>query len=110
MPGEHVWIKDMDRYGTIQAQAQTPRSYIVQTQRGVVQRNRRHLLPTPVAPEAEAAPEDVEAPEDVAVPADQPTDEPVAVDPPVAIELGPRRNPSRDKKLPSYLSDYNVAV
>ena len=30
--------------------------------------------------------------------------------PPVAVELGLRCNPVKDRKPPSYLSDYNVAV
>ena len=45
-------------------QAQTLRSYIVQTQRGAVRRNRRHMLPTPVAPESEEVTDDSEVPVD----------------------------------------------
>ncbi|KAJ8867958.1 hypothetical protein PR048_031767 [Dryococelus australis] len=45
--GERVWIRNMKRYGKIHAYAPFPRSYIVQTWQGQVQRNRVHLIRAP---------------------------------------------------------------
>ena len=54
-PGEHVWVKDMNRRGTVKTHMPAPpRSYVVKTQHGDVRRNRRHLNPTPVAPTYDA--------------------------------------------------------
>ena len=49
-PGEHVWIQDTKEKGTVLAHAETPRSYLVDTPRGILRRNRSHLVPTPVPP------------------------------------------------------------
>ena len=49
-PGEHVWIKDTHEKGTVVSTADTPRSYIVETPRGTVRRNRYHLSSTPEGP------------------------------------------------------------
>nr|XP_037270721.1 uncharacterized protein K02A2.6-like [Rhipicephalus microplus] len=43
--GEDVWIKDLGCSGRVLSPAQRPRSYVVETQSGVVQRNRCHLVP-----------------------------------------------------------------
>lgn len=45
-PGDRVWIKDFQTRGEIVQQASTPRSYIVNTPRGEIRRNRRHLTAT----------------------------------------------------------------
>lgn len=42
-PGDLVWIADLHRYGTITANGDTPRSYLIDTSKGVVRRNRLHL-------------------------------------------------------------------
>ncbi|XP_049515620.1 uncharacterized protein K02A2.6-like [Dermacentor silvarum] len=43
-PGDYVWVTDTRCSGEVLSQAQRPRSYLVQTPRGVLQRNRRHLV------------------------------------------------------------------
>ncbi|KAJ8406924.1 hypothetical protein AAFF_G00292000 [Aldrovandia affinis] len=50
-PSDHVWVKDMLQRGTVVSTADTPRSYLIETPRGTLRRNRFHLLPTSVAPE-----------------------------------------------------------
>jgi len=50
-PGDHVWVKDIHQRGTVMSTAGTPRSYVVETPRGTLRRNRFHLSPTSVAPE-----------------------------------------------------------
>lgn len=42
--GDHVWVKDLNCPATLLSPAQRPRSFVVETPRGVVQRNRRHLV------------------------------------------------------------------
>lgn len=49
-PGEHAWVKDTSERGTVVSTAGTPRSYLVETPRGTLRRNRFHLPPTPKAP------------------------------------------------------------
>ena len=59
-PGEHVWVKDMNRRGTVKTHMKVPpRSYVVMTQHGDVRRNHRHLNPTLVAPTYDALPTDL---------------------------------------------------
>lgn len=49
--GEDVWVQDIPCAARVLSPAQRPRSYVVETPRGVVQRNRRHLVPfTPSTP------------------------------------------------------------
>ncbi|MGH0124947.1 UNVERIFIED_CONTAM: hypothetical protein FKN15_020833 [Acipenser sinensis] len=48
--GDHVWIKQPLSKGTVMEQADTPRSYVVETNKGVVRRNRRQLVVTPACP------------------------------------------------------------
>ena len=101
-PGEHVWIKDMNRRGTVKTRMPAPpRSYVVKTQHGDVRRNRRHLNPTPVAPTYDA---DVDIPIELDDRVDAPM---VVVDAPMAVVVPPvRRNPVRARNQPAYLSDY----
>ena len=53
-PGTQVWVKDMKRPGVVQQPHDTPRSYLINSQGGVLRRNRAHLIveppgsPTPV--------------------------------------------------------------
>ncbi|KAI4883038.1 hypothetical protein NFI96_008819, partial [Prochilodus magdalenae] len=49
-PGDHVWIKDTKEKGTVISQANTPRSYVIDSPRGILRRNRNHLVTTPVPP------------------------------------------------------------
>ena len=46
-PGTPVHIKDMGTTGTIAGAAETPRSYLVETENGTVRRNRSHVNPIP---------------------------------------------------------------
>ena len=48
-PGDLVWIRDQDRHGKVVEKAQSPRSYVVQTEQGNVRRNRSALINTPNA-------------------------------------------------------------
>ncbi|UYV70258.1 K02A2.6-like, partial [Cordylochernes scorpioides] len=43
---DRVWLTDLKTPGVIISKADTPRSYVVDTPRGSVRRNRFHLLPT----------------------------------------------------------------
>ena len=43
-PGDDVWVRDQDRYGTIVERAPQPRSYLVSTPKGTVRRNRSALV------------------------------------------------------------------
>ena len=105
-PGEHVWVKDMNRRGTVKTHMPAPpRSYVVKTQHGDVRRNRRHLNPTPVVPTYVALPTDV----DIPIELDEGVDAApmVVVDAPMAVVVPPaRRNPVRARNKPAYLSDY----
>ena len=107
-PGEHVWVKDMNRRGTVKTHMTVPpRSYVVKTQHGDVRHNRRHLNPTPVAQTYDALPTDV----DVPINLNGGAQEPMAVAAPPAREPQPpepRRNPTRERNMPAYLRDYNV--
>ncbi|GBM05605.1 hypothetical protein AVEN_202240-1 [Araneus ventricosus] len=46
-PGQVVWITDQRSYGRIKAKHAAPRSYLVETPRGIIRRNRFHLRPSP---------------------------------------------------------------
>ena len=45
-PGDNVWVRDQDRYGTMVEPAPQPRSYLVQTPKGLIRRNRYALVTT----------------------------------------------------------------
>ncbi|GBM33183.1 hypothetical protein AVEN_83690-1 [Araneus ventricosus] len=45
-PGQVVWITDQRSYGRIKAKHAAPRSYFVETPRGIIRRNRFHLRPS----------------------------------------------------------------
>ena len=46
-PGNPVHIKDMGTTGTVTRAAETPRSYVIETEKGTVRRNRSHVNPIP---------------------------------------------------------------
>lgn len=48
--GEDVWIRDQDRDGVVVGQHSNPRSYLVQTENGVIRRNRAALVKTTTSP------------------------------------------------------------
>ncbi|GBM09226.1 hypothetical protein AVEN_226721-1 [Araneus ventricosus] len=45
-PGQVVWITDQRSYGRIKAKHAAPRSFLVETPRGIIRRNRFHLRPS----------------------------------------------------------------
>ncbi|KAF4530289.1 hypothetical protein B566_EDAN018368 [Ephemera danica] len=45
--GRHVWIRGTNRRGQVSSKAHTPRSYLIETERGTLRRNRHHLVPIP---------------------------------------------------------------
>ncbi|ROL55227.1 hypothetical protein DPX16_5737 [Anabarilius grahami] len=47
--GEPVWISDTKQKGTVIMNAETPRSYLVDSPKGILRRNRSHIVSTPVA-------------------------------------------------------------
>ena len=42
--GDSVWIRDQDRLGTIRGRTQHPRSYLIETEKGTMRRNRSALV------------------------------------------------------------------
>ena len=48
--GDRVWIRDLDRPGTVSQRAQYPRSYLVNTSLGKIRRNRAALVLLPASP------------------------------------------------------------
>ncbi|XP_075550757.1 uncharacterized protein LOC142584534 [Dermacentor variabilis] len=61
-PRDYVWVTDALCNGEVLSQAQRPQSYLVQTPRGVLQRNRQHLVlhssaPAKPAPSSPVLPE-----------------------------------------------------
>ena len=49
-PGDSVYIKDLNRSGSIISRHPNPRSYIVDTEQGTIRRSRAHLVATPSSP------------------------------------------------------------
>lgn len=105
-PGDQLWVKDIHERGTVLNAADTPRSYIIETSKGTLLRNRYHLTPTSGVPEEstnlpETAPETT-TPDAVST----------SVTPEVLREgsqqtLGcERRYPSRIRAPPAYLKDF----
>lgn len=45
-PGDHVWVRDQDRHGLILGNTEQPRSYLVDTNKGTLRRNRAALVIT----------------------------------------------------------------
>uniref|UniRef100_A0A3B3HH25 Gypsy retrotransposon integrase-like protein 1 n=1 Tax=Oryzias latipes TaxID=8090 RepID=A0A3B3HH25_ORYLA len=100
-PGDHVWVKGLQERGTVVSAANTPRSYVIDTPKGVLRRNRYHLSPTPVAPETPALspPQDTRgsvAPEENEL--EQET------------SVSERRFPVRARAPPAYLKDYVCSI
>ena len=44
LPGNKVWVRDQDRYGTVVQRSPQPRSYLVKTPKGTIRRNRTALV------------------------------------------------------------------
>ncbi|CAB4009257.1 partial, partial [Paramuricea clavata] len=49
-PGETVWLPEMSSPAVVVSKSPEPRSYIVQTEKGTVRRNRRQVVPSPKEP------------------------------------------------------------
>lgn len=81
--GDRVWVRDLHCPATQLSPTQRPRSYVVETPRGVVQRNRRHLVklsPCGMDTTQGSAPQDGEAEMNTPPSADSaPVPEPAAV-------------------------------
>ncbi len=90
--GDHVWLPDMQTEGTVTSPAATPRSYHVQTPRGTLRRNRRHLVPTMVN---DANPPGSPEPDQDA--------SGLGNEPP-----SPQARPQRARRPPTYLADFEV--
>ena len=57
-PGDHVWVRDQDRHGLILGKTEQPRSYLVDTNKGTLRRNRSALVVTTKHPTTEHSTED----------------------------------------------------
>ncbi|KAL1255543.1 hypothetical protein QQF64_013604 [Cirrhinus molitorella] len=105
VPGESVWIGDTGEKGTVIRLAETPRSYLVESPKGILRRNRSHLVPTPVAPPAITS--------ECTLPPEQ-ENTASAVGPDVLCSYNvpglpntpEKRYPSRERKPPKYLKDF----
>ena len=49
-PGDHVWVRDQDRHGLILGKTEQPHSYLVDTNKGTLRRNRSALVVTTKRP------------------------------------------------------------
>ena len=58
-PGDHVWVRDQDRHGLILGKTEQPRSYLVDTNKGTLRRNRSALVVTTKHPVTEHSTEDL---------------------------------------------------
>ena len=54
-PGERVWLPDKKGEGTVVDRAGPPRSYTVETPKGQLRRNRRHLNRLPETPDTDTS-------------------------------------------------------
>ncbi|UYV75118.1 K02A2.6-like [Cordylochernes scorpioides] len=61
--GTRVWVKDLRVPGVVLEDAESPRSYIVNSPKGILRRNRFHLLPNPQGEKIDMEDEEMESPE-----------------------------------------------
>ncbi|UYV82799.1 K02A2.6-like, partial [Cordylochernes scorpioides] len=61
--GTRVWVKDLRVPGVVLEDAGSPRSYIVNSSKGILRRNRFHLLPNPQGERIDMEDEEMESPE-----------------------------------------------
>ena len=103
-PGDGVYIRDMDREGTVTSTTPGTRSYLVATSGSTVRRNRAALVPTPVVQDDQVSPE-VEGPvEAERSPSSPPGPEPDQVSPEVeGIGTPPRSRAGRSCRGPRRL-------
>lgn len=119
-PGKHVWIKDTKEKGTVISQADTPRSYVIDSPRGTLRRNRHHLVSTPVPPAEQTISTEPDLPADQPVSPALAEQTPVRPESPAQAEPGPAepgpaqpgspvtraRYPARERQPPGYLKDF----
>lgn len=99
-PGDQVWITDMKENGTVSARADAPRSYLVQTPRGLLRRNRSHLVTlSGTKTEPEEHPDPVKQ-ERVNSTPDTTTTSP--------DDHAEKRYPTRERNPPRYLKDFDL--
>ncbi len=105
-PGNHVWIKDTLEKGTVVSTAGTPRSYLIETPRGILRRNRFHLSPTPTPPVSSL--DLPESSSDVSVTPNGLSPSAVPDNPKIGLRVPPyeKRYPSRVRAPPGYLKDF----
>uniref|UniRef100_A0A669BXN3 Gypsy retrotransposon integrase-like protein 1 n=1 Tax=Oreochromis niloticus TaxID=8128 RepID=A0A669BXN3_ORENI len=105
-PGDKVWVSDMDTRGTVVSMAGSPRSYIVETAKGTLRRNRYHLTRTPGAPEISVDPPET-SPEN-SVPAAQSVSVPDTISQEASQQTPEAGSqiPPRSRRPPAYLKDY----
>ncbi|KAL4007109.1 Rho guanine nucleotide exchange factor 40 [Sarotherodon galilaeus] len=105
-PGDKVWVSDMDTRGTVVSMAGSPRSYIVDTAKGTLRRNRYHLTRTPGAPEISVGPP--EASPENSVPAAQSVSVPDIISQEASQQTPEAGSqiPPRSRRPPAYLKDY----
>ncbi|UYV82781.1 K02A2.6-like, partial [Cordylochernes scorpioides] len=65
--GTRVWVKDLRVPGVVLEDAGSPRSYIVNSPKGILKRNRFHLLPNPQGEKIDMEDEEMESPEMMSV-------------------------------------------
>lgn len=104
--GAHVWVKDMLESGTVVSNAGTPRSYIIDTPRETLTRNRYHLSSTPKAPATTSDLPEV-TPDDADPMAEStPVTPEILCDPVQQASLQESRVPTRVRVPPAYLKDF----
>uniref|UniRef100_A0A3B5QZY7 Gypsy retrotransposon integrase-like protein 1 n=1 Tax=Xiphophorus maculatus TaxID=8083 RepID=A0A3B5QZY7_XIPMA len=112
-PGEKVWVTDLKTRGTVVSGAGSPRSYIIETPRGMLRRNSYHLSHTPGATETSVVP-----PETSAVPHETLPEGNLHNSPHIPVPDGDQQEVShqtpppesrvslRSRRPPAYLDDY----
>ena len=58
-PGDHVWVRDQDRHGLILGKTKQPCSYLLDTNKGTLRRNRSALVVTTKCPVVDQSTEDL---------------------------------------------------
>ncbi|KAK7884427.1 hypothetical protein WMY93_027550 [Mugilogobius chulae] len=96
-PGDQVWITDMKEEGTVSGRADTPRSYLVQTPKGLLRRNRSHLVTLTGTNSDPVLSESANQPPDTTLPTLTANDQTSA-----------KRYPTRERNPPRYLKDFEL--
>lgn len=102
--GTRVWIVTEKKEGIVTRKRDEPRSYEIQTDSGVIRRNRRHLQPLPESEEVRSNKEKKKVTEENSETQEKDTAKAVQKTNEEKIE----RSQNRERKLPSYLKDYVI--